>query len=85
MIKYFAQAMSRGGGSKIKSTARIVIKTQSRFHKRCQAQAAINSKIQMDYFSRTLDCRVLVSDPFPIIYGLNIKSSVFHYRFICKL
>ena len=29
MIKYFTQGMSRGGGSEVKSTARVVILNQS--------------------------------------------------------
>ena len=48
--------MSRGGGSKIKSTAIMIIKTQPRFDKGCQAQMHNISQFLMDHLSLLFMC-----------------------------
>ena len=54
MIKYVTQGMSRGGRSKVKSKAKIDIKTQPKFHNGCQAQTDNISQLQMYYLFQPL-------------------------------
>ena len=46
--------MSRGGGSKVKSKAKIDIKTQPKFRNGCQAQTGNISQLQMYYLFQPL-------------------------------